>query len=81
MYSFLESDNKVKFKMALLYTHTEELKQEDLQISSKNYYLVDKDWLDKYEDKNNYKEESEKYKNVKDWEDYNDFKDKINHIL
>ena len=80
MLSFQESDNKVKFKMALLYAQTEELKkfyQEDMEVSPKNYYLVDKDWLDNYKNKNNYKEECEKYKNFKDWEDYNDFKNKI----
>ena len=58
------NENKVKFKMALLYAQTRELKklyEEDMELSPPNYYLVDKDWLDQYKEKNNYKIECEKF--------------------
>ena len=73
-------EEKRKFKMALLYAQTRELRklyEEEMEISPKEYYVVDKDWLDKYKDKNNYKVESEKFKSFNDWQDYNDFKQNI----
>ena len=44
-----------------------------MQLSPPNYYLVDKDWLDQYKEKNNYKTECEKFKNF-DFQDYDSFK-------
>ena len=32
-----------------------------MEITPQNYFLVDKDWLDQYKEKNNYKIECEKF--------------------
>ena len=75
-----ENNKEKKYKMSLLFIQTKELQKyynQEMEISPKNYYLVDKNWLDNYKEENNYKNATEMLKVFDDWEDYDDFKQKI----
>ena len=77
--------NKKKYKMSLLYIQTRELKNfynSKMEKEPKAYYLIDKEWLDKYKSRNKYYESSLDYfKNFDDWKDYSDFKNKICNVF
>ena len=74
------SENKKRYKMSLLLTQTKELRRmynKEMEASPKQYYLVSKEWLDKYKQKNEYNKAIEMFKNYEDWQDYEDFRKKI----
>ena len=51
-------ENSKKYKMTLLFAQTKELHERynsDMELSPMPYYLVDKNWLDNYKEKNDYK--------------------------
>jgi hypothetical protein len=73
-------ENKKLFKMSLLLAQTKELKRmynREMEESPNQYYLVSKDWLDKFKLKNEYNKAIEMFKNFEDWEDYDDFRNKF----
>ena len=75
-----DSQNKRRYKMALLFIQTKELKKlyySEMENSPRNYNLVNKEWLDNYKDKNNYKYAITLLNSFEDWKDYSEFKHKI----
>ncbi len=69
--------------MSLLFIQTKELYKQyhnDFQLSPINYYLIDKDWLDNYKQKNNYNYSVEMLKYFDDYNDYEDFRQKIKSL-
>ena len=68
--------NKQNYKMSLLFIQTKELKRfynAKMEQNLKIYNLVDKAWLDKYKEKNDYKS-ADMFDSFNDWKDYEDFK-------
>ena len=68
--------NKQNYKMSLLFIQTKELKRfynAKIEQNLKIYNLVDKAWLDKYKEKNDYKS-ADMFDSFNDWKDYEDFK-------
>ena len=66
--------------MSLLFIQTKELHKKyhnDLELSPINYYLIDKEWLDNYKQKNFYDSSVEMLKSFDDYNDYEDFRQKI----
>ena len=71
---------KKRYKMALLFIQTEELKRlynSEIDLAPKKYYLVNKEWLDNYKNINDYNYSIEMLNSFKDWKDYSDFQQKI----
>ena len=82
----MESENlkfqkgKERYKMALLFIQTKEIQKlynSNIENSPKNYYLVSKEWLDKYKKDNNYDYAISMFNSFNEWENYSDFKQKI----
>ena len=82
----MESENlkfqkgKERYKMALLFIQTKEIQKlynSNIENSPKNYYLVSKEWLDKYKKDNNYDYAKSMFNSFNEWENYSDFKQKI----
>ena len=70
--------NKKNYKMSLLFIQAKELKRlyySKMENSLKNYFLVDKSWLDEYKLKNNYKSAADMFDSFNDWKNYEDFKE------
>jgi hypothetical protein len=66
--------------MSLLYIQTQELKRfynSKMENEPKAYYLIDKEWLDKYKSRNKYETSLDFFKKFDDWKDYSDFKNKV----
>ena len=75
-----EGNNIQKYVMSLLFIQTKELHKKyhnDLELSPINYYLIDKEWLDNYKQKNFYDSSVEMLKSFDDYNDYEDFRQKI----
>ena len=74
------TQKKKRYKMALLFIQTEELKRlynSEIDLGPKKYYLVNKEWLDNYKNINDYNYSIEMLNSFKDWKDYSDFQQKI----
>ena len=72
-----KEENIKKYKMLLLLLQTKELKtfyEKPMELTPKYYYFINKDWLDKFKNKNNYNYVDEnivqKYSFCKDYADY-----------
>lgn len=76
-----DDDVKKMYKMSLLLIQTKELLRmyngRDIESSRKQYYVVDKNWLDQFKTKNDYNKAIEEYNHDEDWEYYINFKRKI----
>ena len=73
-----QEDNIKKCQMSLLYLQEKEVKllYEKNIINQKNYYLVDKDWLNKYKQSNNYNEAVNQFQNIEDL-NYDNLEEKL----
>ena len=72
-------ENLKKYKMSLLYIQTKELKmlyEKPMKKDQKYYFLVNKNWLDKYKSENNYNYITGKFNDYENWSDYDDFNKK-----
>jgi hypothetical protein len=79
-----ENNNTNKYIMSLLYAQTKELQKQfhsDMEVSPMPYYLVDKEWLDNYKQKNNYNSIAQSLNSFNDYNDYDDFREKIRELL
>ena len=73
-----------QYIMSLLYAQTKELQKQfhrDMEVSPMPYYLVDKEWLDNYKQKNDYKSIAQNLNSFNDYNDYDDFREKIRESL
>ena len=73
-------ENKKKYKMALLYIQTREIKRltkSDINTLPKKYYLVNREWLDAYKKNNNYNYAVKMLNSFNDWDNYSHFHKKI----
>ena len=77
-------NNSNKYIMSLLYAQTKELQKQfhsDMEVSPMPYYLVDKEWLDNFKKKNDYKSIAQNLNSFNDYNDYDDFREKIRKSL
>jgi len=75
-----ENQNINKYKMALLFIQTKELKRKyenQMELCPEQYRLVDKEWLDNFKNSYNYNEAIQNFNSFNDWSNYHDFKYKI----
>ena len=76
--------NLNKFKMALLFIQTKELKRKyynKMELLPEQYRLVNRDWLNNFKNRYNYNEAIQYMDPFNDWSNYHDFKHKISKYL
>ena len=79
-----KSINLNKFKMALLFIQTKELKRKyynTMELLPEQYRLVNRDWLNNFKNRYNYNEAIQYMDSFNDWSNYHDFKHKISKYL
>ena len=79
-----ENKNINKYKMALLFFQTKELKrlyENRMKLSPEQYRLVNKEWLDNYKNRYNYNEAIQNFNSFEYCSNYYNFKYKISQQL
>jgi hypothetical protein len=73
-----QEDNIKKCQMSLLYLQTKEVKllYDKNIINEKNYYLVNKEWLNKFKQQNNYNDVVDQFQNIEDL-NYDNLEEKL----
>ena len=73
----LIENNKQNYKMSLLFIQTKELKRyynSKMENKLRKYFLVDKTWLDRFKEKNDYKS-ADMCDSFNDWKNYEEFRE------
>ena len=79
-----ENQNINKFKMALLFIQTKELKQKyenNMEFSPEQYRLVNREWLENFKNRYNYKDAIQNFNSFNDYSNYYDLKSRISQQL
>ena len=79
-----ENQNINKYKMALLFIQTKELKakyENRMELSPEQYRLVNREWLNNFKNCYNYNEAIQNFDSFNDYSNYHDFKYKISQQL
>ena len=84
IYIEIPNRNINKFKMALLFAQTNELKkkyEDRMDLSPESYRLVNREWLDNYKNRYNYNDAIQSFKSFNNYSNYHDFKFKISKFI
>jgi len=79
-----EDQKNNKYKMGLLFFQTKELKhkyENNMELSSEQYRLVNKEWLDNFKNRYNYNEAIQNFSSFNDYSNYHSAKSQLSQQL